>query len=202
MEHTSMTAVRALCLGMLTPVLVVSLLLYTPTATAARTSLTHSVSVGDIYVLVAKGVAFSKVRNETVRTKVLVAAAFNVTEVSDDRAKLSIVKGCLKFNNTVYSIDGGRGVVRFVEGRVYLGFKGTASSDEGGLLFIFVGRVLRRGGRTLVLMVGRIRTEKLVYKALIVGLVRKHQAGTSLTPQTPSTPSTPRLLPRLQRIPS
>ncbi len=169
-----MTTVRALCLGVLTPVLVVSLLLYMPPATATRTSPTHSVSVGDIYVLVARGVAFSKVGNETVRTKVLVAAAFNVTEVSEDRAKLSIVKGYLKFNNTVYSIDGGRGVVRVVEGRVYLGFKGTASSDEENLSLIFVGRALRRGGRTLVLMVGRIRTEKLVYKALIVGVVRKH----------------------------
>ena len=159
-----------------------------------------NLSVGDVYVLMARGLAFTRVGNQTVRVRVAMVVAFNVTDVSGNRANLSVVKGFMKLNSTTYVVDGGSGVVTVRKGRLYLGFKGYASSDEGKLAFAFVGRVLRKNGRTRVVMVGRIRTDELTYRAFTMGVVKKLHAEASPESQSPSTPLPPKRLREPRRI--
>ncbi len=178
----------------------IAMLLSTSLTVGAHGVQRHNLSVGDVYVLMARGLAFTKVGNQTVRVRVSMVVAFNVTDVSGNRAKLSVVKGFVKLNSTTYVVDGGHGVVMVRKGRLYLGFKGYASSDEGRLAFAFVGRVLRKGGRTGVVMVGRIRTDGLTYRAFVRGFVRKLHAGVNPEGQSPSTPLSPKRLRGPRRI--
>ena len=187
-----MTTFRLFGLGILAPALMVAMLLSTPLTVSVHGIQRHNLSVGDVYVLMARGLAFTRVGNQTVRVRVSMVVAFNVTDVSGNRAELSVVKGFVKLNSTTYVVDGGRGVVRVRKGKLYLGFKGYASSDEGKLAFAFVGRVLRKNGRTGVVMVGRIRTDGLTYRAFIRGFVKKLHTEANPESQSPSTPLSPK----------
>ena len=189
-------------MGILAPALMIAMLLSTPLTVGAHGIQRRNLSVGDVYVLAARGLAFTRVGNQTVRVRVAMVVALNVTDISENRAELSVLKGFVKLNSTTYVVDGGRGVAMVRKGRLYLGLKGYASSDEGKLAFAFVGRVLRKGGRTGVVMVGRIRTEELTYKAFIRGVVKKLHAEANPESQSPSTPLSPKRLQGLRRISS
>ena|GEM_PF-5386860 len=183
---------RLSCLGVLAPALMIAMLLSPSLTVGVHGVQRHNLSVGDVYVLMARGLAFTRVGNQTVRVRVAMVVAFNVTDISGNRAKLSVVKGFVKLNSTTYAVDGGNGVVTVKKGRLYLGFKGYASSDEGKLAFAFVGRVLRKNGRTGVVMVGRIRTDGLTYRAFIRGFVKKLHTEANPESQSPSTPLSPK----------
>ena len=195
-----MTAFRLSCLGVLAPALMIAMLLSPSLTVSVHGIQRHNLSVGDVYVLMARGLAFTRVGNQTVRVRVSMVVAFNVTDVSGNHTKLSVMKGFVKLNSTTYVVDGGHGVVRVRKEKLYLGFKGYASSNEGRLAFAFIGRVLRKGGRTGVVMIGRIRTDGLTYRAFIRGFVKKLHAEANPEDQSPSTPLSPKRFREPRRI--